>query len=773
MDRDAELAKVFAKARAIVHDHTPGNPNAIRMLKDIAQEHPLLFRRLAGTSDMNLLQSGILEKATVGKLSVMLSADPGLARIKWRSAYPLELAINHRLDSCFLEELMAAWPASVRLRDSESRFAFNAILAGATSWHGTAALKALRLFPEVARLKEGSYPLHLAIERRCSGVLVAALLRTFRLAASLPMDDGRMPLHVALQTHLPWEMQAKLIEACPRALLMPMAGRMLPLEYAITQGLAREVVLLLADGCPSWVSDDCTPMAAVCARAAATGLRTRLLPRRRVVDDRGQPFEWQSKQPLVTGGVRFIVTPEMSPPIVLEARLTDPLHLVTRRIEQVDGTAERDQILLLNGERLQPELSIGDNGIRENVAVAMRRRDRLLPLALRRSAHEPLVRNLIKWRPRRAREVDLHGNYPLHLAIDVGASDAVLKDLIEVFAAATLTPFAHTGTVFPLQRLLEKHYSLDVIEALLRCGHREHWDTQTGAYHPVKLPDHLIPPFPLAVAIEANCDTSIIKVLLGARALPEARNQFTGYNHVELVLTKGRHHLFHTLLSSLMARRPLALTEAGPKGMHLLHVALLHQAPSSITLDVIELAPASVDAVDADGRLPIHIAMVARAPSDVVHALLRASPGTVRATDGRGRTPLQLAVVSEVPRGVLSEACIVDPSSFRGRELLDLAVRTDAPDWVIQELVALMPDTSFFSRSLWRTSFNRAACVAVQELKNREEARASCGIGPTDVLDEGSTKASSGKPAVHGCAGSTPFCEIVRLCLETLTYQKF
>lgn len=75
-----------------------------------------------------------------------------------------------------------------------------------------------------------------------------------------------------------------------------------------------------------------------------------------------------------------------------------------------------------------------------------------------------------------------------------------------------------------------------------------------------------------------------------------------------------------------------------------LHLALVHKAPESVVLDLLEAEKKASSMKDHTGQVPLHCAIQSWQHDHVIERIVKANPNALKSKDNKGRTPVGLAV---------------------------------------------------------------------------------------------------------------------------------
>lgn len=277
-----------------------------------------------------------------------------------------------------------------------------------------------------------------------------------------------------------------------------------------------------------------------------------------------------------------------------------------------------------------------------------------------------VVAALLAQAPQAAAETNLDRQLPLHVAVLSKPPDTVVAALLRAYPEAARAPVSPAAGDVDLEEYRDpvKH------EGLL----------------------------PLHLAVAVGASLPVVQLLLeqyeAAAQVPSKRGQLPIHLAACARAEEG-------IVSALLAANPDGANQTD--GQHLpLHCALIHAAPTSSILAVLNASPAAagVEAGGGDGkqRLPLHLAAVHAAGSEVVEALLAADREAAGKADSEGAEPLHYAAGScaaAVVRPIL-QACPAAAQHRDAQGLLPLhhAARGGAALDVVELLLGEHPDAA-------------------------------------------------------------------------------
>lgn len=684
------------------------NTRTIDSIADKIKKTKMLLRWV-DKDGLNALQVGIVAGCSGEKVSALLVLDPALAKERLRGRLPLHMALEHNPREDVLDRLIDAYPHALEIRDpNDGRLPLHLILEHQPfpAQFVQLGMKVLQRYPEAAHVPcHDKLPLQICLENGLRPMLTLKVIQAFRSAACVASaGTGKLPLHLAVEQNLDPRVIDALIEANPGALIAKMAGMpgsdTVVLEYAIRQRRAALVIQALMKG-----GKGKHPKALAYARAAAVGRLTKEMQtdkRSGRAQKEGDLIDPDST-PANRRRLQFYVQPFAGDQISIDMEPTDKVAHLKRRIQDIEGTPADRMRLTKDGQQMMDGYDLTHYGLTKGCKVEMRQRFEILQQALRHEAGKEATLQLLEMRPMAAQEDDQHGALPLELGLLNNASEDVILKLLEQYPEAAKKPCASGGDLgeYPLHVALRQGASERIVKKLVEGCSKDDWE-ETGVFSPGRhMADgcHLLP---LHMAIQSDVapdmKSGIIDLLLHSRCPIDARDPVTGYSALDVVLSTQpiANEIFLSIYQKLLEVRPKIAEEPGKNGQRPLHIAVVHNAGQAIIDKLCTVAPSVLTTYDVDLRLPIHLAVSCGASFAVVKSLLAHNRETLLKTDGQGKTPLQLAVSHNAQPGVVFEICrtdrkTLDVRDMRGRSLLELALSNDAPQWVIQELLEASP----------------------------------------------------------------------------------
>lgn len=277
---------------------------------------------------------------------------------------------------------------------------------------------------------------------------------------------------------------------------------------------------------------------------------------------------------------------------------------------------------------------------------------------------------------------------PLHVAIENGASEGIVRMLFEAYPDAA-------KAVIGCRRELALHAALkgQASESIIRMLFDSHPIAVKKKTKMGRLPLHL--------AIEDGASEGVVRMLFDA--YPDAIKEVI---EEEDDLLPCRELALHVALKSrssepvirlLFDAHPGAVEKKNASGMLPLHLAVVHGADEAITGMLLVAFPVALKKATSDGWLPLHLALEGH--HGIVRTLFQAEPDAVKHKTDRGELPLHVAIEfkasEDIVRMLLEEfPGATKEKTTRSESPLHVALRRGVSETVVHMLLQSYPDAA-------------------------------------------------------------------------------
>jgi hypothetical protein len=273
-----------------------------------------------------------------------------------------------------------------------------------------------------------------------------------------------------------------------------------------------------------------------------------------------------------------------------------------------------------------------------------------LHIALYHGASEAVVKELLEAWPESARCCDKRGNHPIHCALHGACEASVVKRLIDSDPAAVKS--ASKLGQLPLHSAARLGASADVMRVLLEAapGQAKTQDERTGNF-----PLH----FYVFGRTARTANVEVVQLLLDACPESATYENLRGNLPLKIAVAYGANP---DVVNRLIQEYPAGSRAIDLWGDTLLHVAISCGRKLPVIQAIVESYPGSVSVMNDKDALPFHLALHYRSPPEVTSFLLekypeaedRPMPALDEVVDIHGAAPqVGIAAISDGPASAL------------------------------------------------------------------------------------------------------------------------
>ena len=594
LDASRDMAAIAdKKGRYPLHlaAQTPGTQH--ELIARLLTAHPQAARLSTPEHGNFAFTDALASKASMAVLNALLDEYPDVSsKTDLIGCEPLFDAIRNGAPPAIIERLISLNRAAVKSINKDGRNVLHIAARQAAPRCVIDALIAAGADAQSVCNKYGFTPLHYAVyvssaNVRCDASVVRALLDAAPQAALVHAHAGddeivdRLPLSLALSHYVEPAVLAELLRF-PDAVDVVDLNGYLPLTALLSKGDA--------------------PLGAVAALVAA---RPRIA-RECDPDFKRSPAHWAASFKANVAVMEFLLSefPE-SGNLVDSNKFERPIDIAIRKSAPA-------AVVALLASRFPTAVRDADERGGETVLVRYLR-------AARSNADFTATRAILAAHESAITVADENGRVPLRIAMDVGASVAILRLLLSKYQAAVAVP--DIKGVSPLLSTFGKGANsaegLGVAELLRAFPSVTRVAGKDGA-------------LPLHVAAASRRSAEVVKALVAVDA--SAAREFSLKKLLPLHCFV-EHFVFlenaEVVCDALVNAYPDACAVRGPSGHLPVRTALSRDAPFTVIKRLLGDSHTGVSLAsqpDADGLYLLHVAIGHRAPPDVISLILDAAP---------------------------------------------------------------------------------------------------------------------------------------------------